>query len=197
MEKFLKQIEFIKTVDEMKAVLRRSLNISTKQRENDAEHSWHIALMAVILQEYADSKVDVNHAIKMCLVHDLVEIYAGDTFCWDKEGNLTKEERELEASEKLFTQLPTEQGEYLKNLWLEFDNQLTPTALFANALDRLQPFLLNVEAEGHTWKLAHTTYTQVFKRFALIETALPKAWDFILNNLEMAVAKGWIIDDRT
>ena len=196
MDRFSKQLEFIKTIDEMKTVLRRSLNISTKQRENDAEHSWHIAVMAMLLSEYASPEVDVNYAVKMCLVHDLVEVYAGDTFCWDKVGNLSKEQRELEASEKLFAILPKDQGEYIKNIWLEFDAHKTPTSLFANAMDRLQPFILNVEADGHTWRLAHTTYTQIMERFSLVEKALPVAWNYIVENIERAIAKGWIVDDR-
>ena len=195
MDRFTKQIEFIKTVDEMKAVLRRSLTISTRQRENDAEHSWHIALMAVLLSEYASPEVDVNYAVKMCLVHDLVEIYAGDTFCWDKVGNLSKDQREKEASEKLFALLPADQGEDIKNTWLEFDERKTPTSLFANVMDRLQPFILNVENEGHTWRLAHATLSQIMERFSFIKEVLPKAWEYIDSNLKTAIEKGWIIDD--
>ena len=130
--------------------------IDGSRRENDAEHSWHIAVMALLFSEYATEPVDVARAAKMCVVHDLIEIYAGDTFAYDLEANKGKAEREAAAADKLFAQLPAEQGAEIRSLWEEFDAMNTPDSKYAACMDRLQPFLHNTLTEGHTWRESGT-----------------------------------------
>ncbi|MDD4544084.1 MAG: HD domain-containing protein, partial [Clostridia bacterium] len=149
-DRITKQIEFIKEIDKMKNILRMTLVSESERRENDAEHSWHLAMMAMLLEEYSDKPVNISHVLKMTLVHDLVEIYAGDTFAYDIEGNKDKEERENKAAEKLFSMLPDDQKDLIMSLWKEFDALETDDSLFANAMDRFQPFLSNVMTSGHT-----------------------------------------------
>lgn len=195
-EKLLNQIDFIVKIDEMKNVLRRNINISVNRRENDAEHSWQLAVMAMLFKEYSSEVVDYDKAVKMCLVHDLVEVYAGDTFCWDTKANESKAERERLAADKLFSSLLGGQGNEIRSLWEEFDSMSTPESRYANAMDRLQPFILNMHTEGHTWRLANTTFTQAMGRFGMIKNTLPIIWNYVEENLEIAVNKGWIKDDR-
>ena len=137
------QLKFPAEIDKMTSVLRRTVLIDQSRRENDAEHSWHIAVMALLFEEYAIEKVNVSRVALMCVVHDLVEIYAGDTFAYDPKGNEDKEEREAKAADKLFGQLPEEQGKMIRDLWEEFDAVETADAKYATCLDRLQPFLHN------------------------------------------------------
>ena len=133
-----KQLRFLVEVDQMKNVLRQTLLVDKSRRENDAEHSWHFALMAMLLSEYADgSKVDFYRVLRMALVHDLIEVYAGDTFAYDKKGNEDKEEREKKAADKLFGMLPEDQGKEIRDLWEEFDQMETPDAQYAASIDRL------------------------------------------------------------
>ena len=137
------QLQFIMEIDRMKSVYRRTLLIDHSRRETDAEHSWHFALMALLLAEYAGPDVKIDRVIRMALVHDLVEIYAGDTFAYDGDGKKTQHAREQQAADKLFSHLPADQGPQLRALWEEFDAMETPDARFAAAIDRLQPFLNN------------------------------------------------------
>ena len=188
-----RQIEFAVEIDKMKTILRRSAIISESRRENNAEHSWHFATMAMLLYEYADTdNVDLTRVLKMALIHDLVEIYAGDTFAFDKQANIDKEEREEKAADKIFGMLPKEQGEEYRALWKEFDEMKTPDSLYAAAIDRLQPFLLNHNTEGHTWKLGKVTVQQVYDRIAPVKTALPALWEFVENVIDDAINKGYI-----
>ncbi|MBR5376243.1 MAG: HD domain-containing protein, partial [Lachnospiraceae bacterium] len=137
------QLLFTAEIDKMTSVLRRTVLIDKSRRENDAEHSWHIAVMAMLFSEYAKEPVNIGRAVEMCVVHDLVEIYAGDTFAFDVEGNIGKEERERKAADKLFSQLPDDQGRMIRKLWEEFDAMQTNDAKYAACMDRLQPFLHN------------------------------------------------------
>ena len=188
-----KQIEFAVEIDKMKTILRKSAIISEPRRENNAEHSWHFATMAMLLYEYTDTdKVDLTRVLKMALIHDLVEIYAGDTFAFDKQANLDKEEREEKAADKIFGMLPEEQGKEYRTLWEEFDEMETPDSLYAAAIDRLQPFLLNHNTEGHTWKLGNVTKQQVYDRIAPVKTALPALWEFVETVIDDAIEKGYI-----
>jgi putative hydrolase of HD superfamily len=194
---FNQYVDFILKLDEMKTSVRRNINVSTKKNENDAEHSWHMATMALLLKDRTNlGDFDVNKSVQLCIVHDLVEIYAGDTFCWDAKANLSKTERELASADKLFSLLPNGEGKLLRDLWEEFEQCTTKESLFANAMDRLQPFILNVNTNGHTWQLAHPTYSQVKKRVSIAYEVIPFARDFIDSNIEYAVTQGWIIDDR-
>ena len=162
------QLRFTAEIDKMTSILRRTMLIDGSRRENDAEHSWHIAVMALIFEEYATQNVDVSRAVKMCVVHDLIEIYAGDTFAYDAAGNADKAEREAAAAEKLFAQLPKEQGAEIRLLWEEFDAMQTPDAKYAACMDRLQPFLHNTLTSGHTWVEGGTVRASVEKRMAVI-----------------------------
>jgi putative hydrolase of HD superfamily len=180
-EKLKQQLAFLAEADKMKSIFRQTVLTTDRSRnENDAEHSWHFALMAMTLFEYnALDGVDLNRVIKMALVHDLVEIYAGDTFAFDEKGNETKAQRENEAADKLFALLPKEQAEEYKNLWVEFDGMETPDAIYANTVDRLQSFFMNSLTEGHTWVKHNTPPEKIFKRMEPVKTAMPRLWGFV------------------
>lgn len=151
-EKINDLLKFTALVDKMTLIQRRTLLVDGSRRENDAEHSWHIALMAMLFKDYAPEGTDIARAVQMCIVHDLVEIYAGDTFAYDAAGNEGKEEREKAAADKLFAQLPEHLGKEFRQLWEEFDAMDTPDSKYAASMDRLQPYLHNTLTEGHTWK---------------------------------------------
>lgn len=191
-DRITKQIEFIKEIDKMKNILRMTLVSESERRENDAEHSWHLAMMAMLLEEYSDKPVNISHVLKMTLVHDLVEIYAGDTFAYDIEGNKDKEERENKAAEKLFSMLPDDQKDLIMSLWKEFDALETDDSLFANAMDRFQPFLSNVMTSGHTWKIGKVTKEKILSRMDPIRIATPSLWPYILDTVEQLHQKGYI-----
>ena len=188
-----RQLKFAAEIDKMTGVFRRTLLIDKSRRENDAEHSWHIALMAMLFEEYAIEKVDVSHAAQMCLVHDLVEIYAGDTFAYDVKGNEDKAAREAEAADKLFRQLPEEQGRMIRDLWEEFDAMETPDSKYAACMDRLQPFLHNTLTDGHTWVEGSTSRAAVEKRMSVIKEFMPEVYEWIKINLDRAEKEGWLI----
>lgn len=189
--KFNKKLQFLILIDKMKSVYRQTLLADKSRRETDAEHSWHIALMAMLFSEFAPEGVDRERVIKMCLVHDLVEIYAGDTFCYDKKAGEDKKEREMRAAEKLFSVLPEDDGKELKKLWLEFEEQETPDAVFSASLDRFQPLINNFLTDGHTWKKGKVVRPQVEERAALIKKGLPIAWETVQKILDDAEGKGF------
>ncbi len=186
-----KLIEFSAEIDKMKSVYRRTLVIDKSRTETDAEHSWHLAMMVVLFKDYARPEVNIDRCVRMALVHDLVEIYAGDTFAYDTEGYEDKFEREQAAAEKLFAQLPDGQGEEYKALWLEFDEEKTADALYTCALDRLQPLINNYKTQGHTW-VSGVTYAQVEKRMLKIKEAIPDAWPKVKSMLNHSVEMGWL-----
>lgn len=189
--KFNKKLQFLILIDKMKSIYRQTLLADKSRRETDAEHSWHIALMAMLFAEFAPEGVDKERVIRMCLVHDLVEIYAGDTFCYDKKAGEDKADREMRAAKKLFSVLPKEDGEEIKSLWLEFEKQETPDAVFAASLDRFQPLINNFLTDGHTWKKGKVARRQVEERAALIEKGLPIAWETVQRILNDAQEKGF------
>ncbi|KOP28288.1 phosphohydrolase [Hapalosiphon sp. MRB220] len=186
------QIQFIIEIDKLKQILRQTLLTDSSRQENSAEHSWHIAIMAMILAEYAPAGTDILRAIKMLLIHDLVEIHAGDTFCYDLQGNLSKAEKETEAAKKLFGILPVDQESELHSLWEEFELQQTPTAHFAAALDRIQPILHNQQTQGGTWRIHNISRDQVMRRVALVEAGTPELWSFIQQLIDDCVAAGYL-----
>ena len=191
--RFEQQLEFLIEIDKMKSVLRRTILIDKSRREDDAAHSWHFAVMAMLLFEHcADKSTDINRVIKMALVHDLIEIYAGDTFAYDAAGNAGKQQREEAAADKLFALLPKAQGEEIRALWEEFDAEQTPDAKYACAIDRLQPFLNNLMTEGHTWKRNGINAAQVYKRMDPIRIAMPGVWNFIVTSVNDCIKKGYI-----
>lgn len=163
-ERFEQQIAFLLELDKLKNIYRQTLVLHEDRQENDAEHSFHLAIMAAILAEHANEKVDVLHVMKMVLVHDVVEIDAGDTYCYDAKGNEDKLERELKAADRLFALLPEEQEREFRGLWEEFEAKATPEAKFANALDRIQPMLLNYKKGGVSWMKHGISQDQVRNR---------------------------------
>ena len=193
MERLDKQLKFTAEIDKMTSVLRRTMLLDKSRRENDAEHSWHIAVMALLFEEYASEPVDIGHAIKMCVVHDLIEIYAGDTFAYDVEGNKSKAEREEKAADRLFALLPEEQGAYIRALWEEFDRMETADSKYAACLDRIQPFFHNTLTEGHTWVESGTTdRAAVEKRMSIVKKFMPSVYPGVEKNIDNAVEKGWL-----
>ncbi|MCL2863933.1 MAG: HD domain-containing protein [Lachnospiraceae bacterium] len=192
-ERLKNQLNFLIEVDKMKTVLRQTVLIDKSRQETDAEHSWHFALSAVTLFEYCIlEQVDLNHVIKMALVHDLIEIYAGDTFAFDVKGNEDKAEREQKAADKLFTLLPKEQGEAFRTLWEEFEAMETPEALYAAAIDRFQPFLSNSVTDGHTWVKFGVRLEQVYKRMEPVKITAPILYEYVETVIADALAKGYI-----
>lgn len=193
-ERLKKQLDFLVEVDKMKNILRQTLIIDKSRRENDAEHSWHFALMAMTLFEYSSSKeVDINRVIKMALVHDLVEVYAGDTFAYDVVGYEDKQKRENEAADKLFSILPKDQELEFRSLWCEFDEMKTHDAMYANAIDRFHPFINNYKTEGYTWKLHKVTIDKIYKRMEIIKYTIPEIWEFVEFAINDSIEKGFII----
>lgn len=191
-ERLMKQLEFVREIDKAKSVLRRSLLLDRSRRENDAEHSWHLAVMAILLEEHANEPVDLLKVVKMLLIHDLVEIDAGDTYAYDPEGNRDKEERERRAAERIFGLLPEEQAEEFRGLWEEFEARSTPEARFAAAMDRFQPLMFNSFTEGATWKKHGVTREQVIARNRHIEEGSRTLWHHAEALIEESVRKGYL-----
>ena len=187
-----KQLLFTAEIDKMTDVLRRTMLLNKSRRENDAEHSWHIAVMAMLFEEYATEEVNVPRVAEMCVVHDLVEIYAGDTFAYDAKGNADKKVREAAAADRLFGMLPKEQGEMIRDLWEEFDAMETADAKYAACLDRIQPFLHNTLTDGHTWVEGGTNRAAVEKRMTIVKDFMPEVYEWIEANLDRAVENGWL-----
>ncbi len=188
-----RQLSFVLEIDKLKTVLRSTLLTDSSRRENSAEHSWHLAIMASLLAEYAAAPVDVCRVMKMLLVHDLVEIDAGDTFAYDAAANAGRAARELKCAERIFGMLPEEQGRELRGLWEEFEANTTTESKYANALDRLQPLLHNTRTEGGTWRIHSVHRDQVYRRMEPIRTAMPELWPVVTGIIEDACQRGWIV----
>ncbi len=188
-----RQIKFIVEIDKLKQVLRRTFTTSKSRQENSAEHSWHIALMAILLSEYADkTKIDVFQVVKMLLIHDLVEIDAGDTFCYDNVARRDQHERELKAAERIFNLAPKDQAKTLVTLWKEFETCKTPESRFANAIDRLQPLLSNYYTKGKAWIKHNIKRQQVLDRNCVIEEEAPKLWNYVKKLIDDSVQQGFL-----
>ena len=195
-ERFEKQMAFIREIDKEKQIKRQNYITDGETHENDAEHAWHMAIMTLLLQEYANEKIDVLKTVTMLLIHDLVEVYAGDTYAYDEEGKKTQAEREAKAADKLYGLLPEDQGEYLKSVWLEFEEQKTSEAKFARTMDCFQPLILNDATDGRAWKDHSVRRSQVMKRNALTHSGSEEIWKYAKENLiDPNVRKGNIIDD--
>jgi putative hydrolases of HD superfamily len=191
-DRLSQQIHFILEIDKLKTILRQTLLTDGSRRENSAEHSWHLAMMAIVLAEYAPAPIDVLRVIKMLLIHDLVEIDAGDTFAYDVQGNLDKAGREQQAADRLFGLLPLDLGHDLRALWQEFEAQVTPEAQFSAALDRMQPILHNQQTQGGTWRIHQIDRDRVNHRMAPIQTGTPDLWGFMQQVIEDCVAAGYL-----
>ncbi|MCY4112708.1 MAG: HD domain-containing protein [Chloroflexi bacterium] len=186
------QLAFIVEIDKAKSILRNSLVIEEGRRENDAEHAWHLALMARLLAEYAREEIDINRVIEMLLVHDLVEIDAGDTFVYDTVAREQKAVKERAAADRIFGLLPPDQAAALRTAWEEFEARQTPEAKFAFALDRLQPLLLNFHTQGHAWRRHGVRQAQVMAVNATIADGAPELWEFARGLIEEAVRRGYL-----
>ena len=188
------QLKFTAEINKMTSVLRRTLLLDKSRCENDAEHSWHIAVMALLFEEYATEEVDLRHAVEMLLVHDLIEIYAGDTFAYDTVANKSKKPREDDAAKRLFSILPDDQAEYIKSLWIEFDRGVTNEAKYANCMDKLQPFFHNIMTEGHTWQNADIPVSkkQVEDRMACVKEFMPQLYIWVEKSISAAAERQWL-----
>lgn len=186
------QLAFLLEIDKLKSVLRRTQITDGSRYENSAEHSWHLALMALVLSEYSDVPVNRDKVMQLVLVHDLVEIDAGDAPAYDLAANLGKEERERLAAERIFGLLPPDQSAFIMALWREFEEGATPEARFANALDRFQPLLQNTENNGGSWLIYRVTRAQVEARMAPIALASARLWNEAVRLMDAAQAMGYI-----
>ena len=194
-ERLKKQKEFLLEVDKMKQIYRQTHIRGGKRQENDAEHSWHLALMAFLLSEHANEKVDVFRVMKMVLIHDLVEIDAGDTYAYDVEGNATKRQREERAADRIFGILPEDQGKEIRDLWEEFEQYETPESQFAHVLDNFQPLSLNDDNGGMDWKSHQVHKSQILKRNGKTPGGSRDIWECMEEIIQKNVEEGNIIDD--
>jgi putative hydrolases of HD superfamily len=192
-ENFKKRMDFIVEVDKLKNIFRQSMVLDKSRNENDAEHSWHLALMSFILLDYAKfPNLDLVKVLKMVLIHDIVEIDAGDTFCYDEKENTTKRSREEKAARRIFGLLPDPQkNEYIK-LWEEFEERRSSEAKFAASLDRLHPMLNNYYTEGSSWKKHHVKASQVFERNEHMKEGSPLLWEFAQEIIKDSIKKGYL-----
>lgn len=191
-ERLEKQMEFIKEIDKLKAIKRQTLLINEDRQENDAEHSWHLAMLAFLLAEYSNEKIDILKTIKMVLIHDIVEIDAGDTYCYDEEGYKTKADRETKAAERIFGILPNDQCKELKLLWEEFEDMNTAESKFACVLDRIQPLLLNYTKGGISWKNHNVKRNQVENRNKCTQSGSEELYRYIMNIISDATEMGML-----
>jgi putative hydrolases of HD superfamily len=191
-DRLARQLDFVLELDRLKNVLRRTLLTDRSRHENSAEHSWHIALMAVVLAEHADEAVDVARVVKMLLVHDVVEIDAGDTYVYDVVAAADKVEREVRAAERLFGLLPDDQAAEVRALWDEFESRATPEARFAHAVDRLQPVLHNFATEGQAWRHHGVTADRVESVNRHIAEGSRSLWQHARRLIAEAVERGFL-----
>ncbi|MCX7920923.1 MAG: HD domain-containing protein [Clostridia bacterium] len=193
-ERLKKQLEFILEIDRLKHIFRQNYLSDGSRNENDAEHSWHIAVMAMLLSEHISAEnIDILKVIKMVLIHDLVEIDAGDTYCYDEKAGMDKAEREQKAADRLFGILPEDQTQEFMELWEEFEKQSTPESRFAAVLDRLQPLMLNYNSEGKSWKKHNISADKVLKRNEMVQDASPEIWDYIEGIISEAKKAGYLL----
>ncbi len=196
-DRLARQIDFLVQADRLKTIIRRTPLTDNSRLENSAEHSWHLALAALALREHAPADVDLARVLELVTVHDLVEIDAGDTFAYDHDPAVhrTKADRERVAADRIFGLLPPDQMVRFRALWDEFEAHATLEARFANALDRLQALLQNVQSGGGSWAVHHVTRGQVLDRMAPVHSALPDLWPFVLDVIDRACDSGAIVRD--
>ncbi len=192
MENFKKIMQLVLRLDEMKTVLRQTRIIGQTQREDDAQHSYHISSMAVLLEKYANEPIHLEKVLTMLLFHDVVELEVGDTFCYDEEANIGKFDREYKAARTLYHELPEELGEKLLSYWLEFEKGESAEAKFAIALDRCQPVLNNYFGGGGSWTAHKISYNQVLQRIAPAKEGCEALYIYIVSLIDDARNKGWL-----
>lgn len=191
-DRIKKQLDFMLELDKMKNLYRQTYVLHEDRKENDAEHSWHLAILALLLSEYAAQPVDVLHVMKMVLIHDVVEIDAGDTYCYDAEGYKSKADREEKAAQRIFGLLPDDQRDEFYTLWREFEDSETNDARFAAMLDRLQPIMLNYTKGGRSWQEHGIHKEQVLARNLPYLSESEQLADVIRSVIDDAAEKGWL-----
>lgn len=190
-ERLRQQMEFALELDKEKRIGRQTYLSGAIRKENDAEHAWHIALMTMLLSEYANEKIDIQRTMAMTIIHDVIEIDAGDTYAYDDAGNETKRERELKAADRIFNLLPADQAEFFRALWDEFEEAKTPEAKFAHAMDSVQPIMLNDATDGLAWREHEVAVSKVRARAERkIRPGSEKLFAYINGLLEKNVEKG-------
>ena len=191
-----KQMRFIEEIDKEKLIGRQTYLSDASRKENDAEHAWHMAIMAVLLKEYANEKIDVLKTMTMLLIHDIVEIDAGDTYAYDEEAKKTQRERELAAADRIFGLLPNDQAEYMRGLWDEFEERKTPEAKFARTLDNVQPVMLNSASCGKSWQEKGVHLSQILKRNEHTMDGSEELWNYAFDNYIKPNVDAWKIKKR-
>lgn len=194
-EKLKQQMDFLYEVDKLKSIYRESRLINDPRHENDSEHSWHVALMAFILAEHSDEKIDVLKVVKMLLIHDIVEIDAGDVFLYDEKANEEKPEKEQAAAKRIFGLLPSQQRDEMISLWEEFETRESPEAKFATIIDRLEPSALNYKTDGYTWKTHDVPLSLVNKSLNKTHFGSEAIWQYIKGIIDNSVEQGHIRKD--
>ncbi len=189
-ENLLKQVAFIKEIDKLKYIQRKTKLFNSDRHENDAEHSWHLAMMTLVLAEHSNKPIDVLKVLKMVLIHDVVEIDAGDTFIYDSTKSHTNTEEELIAAKRIFGLLPIEQAEEFITIWKEFEDGTTDEAKFAKSMDRLEPLLQNASNHGGTWAEFNVSYETVYDKKKIIKNGSTSIWNYAENLLNQSVDQG-------
>ena len=195
MDRMKQQIAFLMEIDKVKNIFRQTYLADGKRKENDAEHSWHLAIAAFLLKEYVAEDVDVMKVMIMVLIHDLVEIDAGDTYAYDAEGAKTKRAREVAAADRIFGMLPEDQGGYFRELWDEFEAYESDDAKFAHLLDNFQPLLLNDAAGGISWTEHQVKKSQIYKRNEKVEETSATIWKCMQDKIDKHIQAGHVLDE--
>jgi putative hydrolase of HD superfamily len=193
-DRFKRQVEFLLEIDRLKQTFRQTILLDRSRHENSVEHSWHIALSVMIFSEYAGMHgIDLCRVIRMLLVHDLVEIDAGDTYCYDEQAGVDQHERERRAADRIFGLLPPDQTKEFRRLWDEFEEAQSAEARYAHAMDRFQAFLHNYFTQGQMWRQHGIRRHQVIRRMQPVERGAPLLWDYVSTLIKDAVAKGYLL----
>ncbi|MEM7029086.1 MAG: HD domain-containing protein [Chloroflexota bacterium] len=195
LDRLKQQIDFIIEIDKLKGIVRQTHLVHVERQENVAEHSWHLAMLAMTLAEHANEPVDVSRVMKMVLIHDIVEIDAGDTFAYDTTGGLDQAEREQKAADRLFNLLPSDQATEYRALWNEFEARQSPDAKFAKALDRLMPLMHNYFSQGKGWKQHGIRHDQVMNYNRHMHEGSETLWHYAQSFIKDAVEKGYLKRD--
>jgi putative hydrolases of HD superfamily len=192
-DNLIKQVNFIKEIDKLKYIQRKTKLFNSDRHENDAEHSWHLAMMTIVLAEHSDNPIDVLKVLKMVLIHDIVEIDAGDTFIYDTQKNHVNTDQELIAAKRIFGLLPTEQAEEFITIWEEFEEGITDDAKFAKSMDRFEPLLQNTSNNGGTWAEFNVPYQKVYEKKKEIKNGSTTIWNYAENLINESVDRGILV----